>query len=639
MFEVAAALGLSVLTTTCVTPWLRSRAAGLDPAEIFGVSGLLSLGLVGSLTLIVGLAPGGTGAAVAAWPLLAMIGATHRFHKFGSADLRFTLPRKWPGAALLVASALCFIPLVAVLAPSDARDWDTLAYHLAVPKLWLESGQIDYVPGIHQSNFPFVAELVALHGVAWGGQTGGKAFSLAWLVFGAFFVFGSARRRSSEGPAWVAVLAFLSVPVVLWESGTAYIDVPHGLFAGLAVAFAADWLLGGDRDRAWLAGAGLGLAMATKHTGIQVALALILAGAWVSWRAKTPIRSWMGPAVVALAFASPWWLKSWTMTGNPVFPFLYEVFGGRDWDAWRAAIYRHEQKSFGVGSSLGSLGYAVLGLAFQPGRYVNPGQQMGLGFPSGALGMAPLLAAAVGVTIGRPAGYSRFFLSVCLLLLTMWFFLSQQSRYLTIVAVPLVLASVELTGNRAATLAWRTIVAGQVLVTAAALILFQTAGQLPVALGVVSRDQHQARTVGFYVPSQVINRLDGRVKVALYDEVFGFFLDTPYFWANPGHSTLIPYGALEDGTAYAGHMVHLGFTHAYLNLDPNMVGAEFRDRWMQAAGLLPGAAFSSEEREAMRKDLNLWWRFLAADAVRAGRLERVESFGSGPRSILFRFAR
>jgi hypothetical protein len=37
--------------------------------------------------------------------------------------------------------------------------------------------------------------------------------------------------------------------------------------------------------------------------------------------------------------ASPWYFKNWFFTGNPVYPFLYEVFGGQYWDNFRADWY------------------------------------------------------------------------------------------------------------------------------------------------------------------------------------------------------------------------------------------------------------------------------------------------------------
>ena len=37
--------------------------------------------------------------------------------------------------------------------------------------------------------------------------------------------------------------------------------------------------------------------------------------------------------------AAPWYLKNWAFTGNPVYPFLYDLFGGLYWDSFRAEWY------------------------------------------------------------------------------------------------------------------------------------------------------------------------------------------------------------------------------------------------------------------------------------------------------------
>jgi hypothetical protein len=41
----------------------------------------------------------------------------------------------------------------------------------------------------------------------------------------------------------------------------------------------------------------------------------------------------------ALLVALPWYVKNWAFTGNPVYPFLFEVFGGKGWDSFRAEAY------------------------------------------------------------------------------------------------------------------------------------------------------------------------------------------------------------------------------------------------------------------------------------------------------------
>ncbi|MEZ5162187.1 MAG: hypothetical protein R2688_00235 [Fimbriimonadaceae bacterium] len=144
--------------------------------------------------------------------------------------------RKNLGVVALFGLLLLF-PLVASLSPSTTMDWDSIAYHLAVPKMWMQDGQIHKVLNLHHSNFPFSIDNLYIWGLALGGEAGAKAFSFAILVFGVLAVYGTARRcfPDSQFAGLAAGLIFAGSPVVLWESGTAYIDVAHGLYAGLGV--------------------------------------------------------------------------------------------------------------------------------------------------------------------------------------------------------------------------------------------------------------------------------------------------------------------------------------------------------------------------------------------------------------------
>ena len=215
----------------------------------------------------------------------------------------------------------------------------------------------------------------------------------------------------------------------------------------------------------------------------------------------------------------------------------------------------------------------------------------------------------------------------------LWFVLSQQSRYLTSVVVPLAVlaagATVRLTLGKVVAAG----VALQAVYSAAMLYATQSVDQFRVVLGQVDREEYRAATVPFYQPSKAINALPGDAKVALYDEVFGFYLDKPYFWANPGHSTLIPYESTADGHGLVSALISLGFTHVYVNL--TMIDPQFRSRWQAAMGPQP---YTSKERDAMKSDPNLWWRYLFAEAVRTGGARPVATFPEGserPRSVLF----
>jgi hypothetical protein len=51
---------------------------------------------------------------------------------------------------------------------------------------------------------------------------------------------------------------------------------------------------------------------------------------------------------VAAAIASPWWIKNYVHTQNPVYPMAYSVFGGGEWSGDLALLYHEKTQEKGV---------------------------------------------------------------------------------------------------------------------------------------------------------------------------------------------------------------------------------------------------------------------------------------------------
>jgi 4-amino-4-deoxy-L-arabinose transferase-like glycosyltransferase len=595
--------------------------AELDPALRVGLGGMIGLAAIGTMTLFMGLLPDGLRWGIALVGVIVLVGLVALLRSRPTLQM----PRGNQLLFPLVLAVFSLFPLIGVLAPSDANDWDTLSHHLASVKIWIGNGQITDIPFMHQSNFPFAVDNLYIWGHEWGGQTGAKGFAFAFFVLGMIAIFGMTRQRFGSTAAWWAALFFACVPVVLWESGTAYIDVAHGLFAGFGILFGAS-LLSPDHPQPnmWLAAICLGFAAGTKYTGLQTifAVCLVLALACLILRRRGRLISAAAlVAVIALAIASPWYIKNAIWKGNPVYPFFYGQLGGVNWDKRRADVYQNEQRTFGVGREqmagppkasidLGQVGHAVLGLAYQPGRFTNPGQTVGFGDPSSAIGFATIGVFLLLLWRGRPDpadGAALFMIGLSLL---MWFVLSQQSRYIvTLVPVIAVLSGALL----AARGGWKWLtIAAVALQSVLTLYLFKFGpqsrfdSQIRYVTGAMSADEYLAGTP-FYAASKILNELPrDTTKVALYDEVFGWFLRVPYFWANPGHCTLIPYDHMGTGEDYAREMKRMGFTHVYV---AGRSGEAF-----------PYAPLSPEEARTMMDNWEVRWKPLVFDAVSRGLL-------------------
>jgi hypothetical protein len=343
--------------------------------------------------------------------------------------------------------------------------------------------------------------------------------------------------------------------------------------------------------------------------------------------------------IVGMAIGAPWYIKTFALTGNPVFPFFFERFGGKNWDQRRADTYRVEQQAFGAGTpetrhQPAEAGNAVLGLVYQPGRYVNPREDRGLGTPLGAIGVVVVAAGLLWALSGKLTFFESSVLGVVGISMLMWFFLSEQSRYVVPLCVPLAV----LAGGGAMRLKVGQLLSGVIVLQSAySLYLVYTErfiGQADVAFGKVSAEDYQAHSIGFYDPSRQINKLAAGGKVALYDEVFGYLLDVPYIWANPPHSMLIPYDSIHDGATYAEDMKKLGFTDIYISTSRLVKDPEFVKRWIAAMGFTATPTpFSAAERQGLISDWKQAWMVWLADAVRDHRIEVEGTFKQG---ILFK---
>ncbi|MCE9557776.1 MAG: hypothetical protein K8R88_02380 [Armatimonadetes bacterium] len=612
-----------------------------DPLEQWGIGGILGLGSLGFAAFW--LTPPRF-----AWIacLLAIPGIV--------GIIREVLHQKtdwnWLRSPIVLAIAVAgIIATVTALAPPSGLEWDSLAYHFAVPKLWLASGSRDYIPYIHHSNFPAVVDSLFQIGLSLKMETMARGFTMCYWAFGLLAVLGVTRRIFGGLSAKWAGLAYLGVPVLLWEAGTGYVDGAQGLFVAFGglyavlalvfaqeqndtpVAFPAKYLI--------LSGVLLGFAAGSKFTGIAallfVGLLLVLGVSKVVERGRL-LKFSLLAAAIAVAIPLPWMIRNIQNTSNPVYPFFYEKFGGHDWNQWRADIYRDEQQSFGVGRTptgrdLSQAGNSILGIGYQPGKYTNPAPTLGLGVPMTTAGAAVVIAGMLAAIVLRRNRIVNLLLAFIGLNFASWFFLSQQSRYMTGMYVLLAI----LAGAVAAEVQWRRLM-GAILVsqfgyTVACLWVTQTQSQLPVAFGSVGREDYQRATIPFYKYTSAINQEVGSGKIALYDEVFGYLLDVKYFWANPGHCTLIPYDKIQTTDEFIRALKSLGISHVYVNV-ASTVGSE-RERWLQAMQTAP---YSAEETQAMSKDLNLKWKMLLANAIREKRL----TFAVEPKgSLLLRVAK
>ena len=291
---------------------------------------------------------------------------------------------------LAAAPTLAITLLVATVPPgllwrAEAGGYDVLEYHLNVPKEYLEAEQIVFLRHNVYSNMPANAEMLyllamVLRGDVWQAATLAKMLNaaLAILTVAAIWLAG---RQFDRPTGLIAGLMAATCPWLAYLSGVAYVE--NGmLFAGsLAVATLLRWW--SQRHDAdawrWAAATGLliGLACGYKYTALALLAAPVLAVV-----AAMTLLGRQRRAVLLVLFAlcgaitfGPWAAKNFRMTGNPLFPLAYRVFGAKTgvWDDQLAQRWHEGHKPDPENRSLvgrlRALNNAVLG-DVKYGRYL-----------------------------------------------------------------------------------------------------------------------------------------------------------------------------------------------------------------------------------------------------------------------------
>ena len=260
----------------------------------------------------------------------------------------------WERAAVVLAIGLLAVECLLVLAP--AFGGDQTKYQLVYPKLFADAGAFVPTPWSFWGYMQYLVNMLFAAAFVLRGDVLARLVNVAFGVLATFGVFALGRRCFGRTVGVWSALLFFTMPFTATLMVRAWVEFALTLYVALAVVAVLAWRETGVRS--WLAlGAMMGgLAAGTKLMGVLAPALLgvvILATGAARGGFAAALRATVGFGVVAMLVASPCYLRNAAATGNPIFPFGYGIFGGRNWSAEAArglddyyAAYRetHMQK-------------------------------------------------------------------------------------------------------------------------------------------------------------------------------------------------------------------------------------------------------------------------------------------------------
>jgi hypothetical protein len=248
--------------------------------------------------------------------------------------------------------ALGLALLLFLTANSPFSGYDSLVYHMAVPKAYAEAGGIVFLPGNVYSQFPLNAEMLNLMCLLLGSELACKMLIFIQIflsaMLGAVFLwqYTGSRAWAFLSLLWVASL-FLNYEQLI--SG----DIDTYLMFSTLVFFLHLIQCPFQKNSDFvLSGILAGITMGFKYLAIPFVVfpAFFFLLFRTRWNIKR-IFFWAGAALLTL---SPWLLKNILFTGNPIFPFFSSLFTLGHWSPEQLAVFSivHSGSFPSVGSVL-----------------------------------------------------------------------------------------------------------------------------------------------------------------------------------------------------------------------------------------------------------------------------------------------
>jgi hypothetical protein len=241
----------------------------------------------------------------------------------------------------IVLCSLVFLIIISItiLASVPPVSKDALVHHLAVPKLYLEHGGMYEIPFMPFSYYPMNLDLLYIIPLYFGNDIVPKFIHFSFALLTAWLIFNYLRRRINTIYALFGVIFFLSIPIIIKLSITVYVDLGLIFFSTASLLLLFKWIEKGFSLKLLILSASFcGLAMGTKYNGLVTLFLLTFFVPFLYLRYqqdKNPnFLKAAGYGIlflfIAFIFFSPWMIRNYLWTTNPIFPLYNHWFNPQD---------------------------------------------------------------------------------------------------------------------------------------------------------------------------------------------------------------------------------------------------------------------------------------------------------------------
>jgi hypothetical protein len=321
-----------------------------------------------------------------------------------------------PLTLIAILVPLAWYALASLSYPVSA---DALYFHLDLPKIYAAAGYISYIPANLFSASPQTSEMISTAFYSMGLERGAQLFI---MLLAAILVLSVWKRAKDFGGSGIfAILILFTIPIFMGQAVGSKNDYLLWGLSFFAIVKYIQFDQTGRTSLLILSGIGAGMAAGTKAIGLALFGPLTLILLYNVALGKYKLSYLLQFAFLFLIFASPWYVYSWIMAGNPVYPFFDNIFHS----PYSSAMFDEFNKELAIKSvdrNIVNLIFTPLKIIFDPEAY------------DGRLGYGIVLFPALLVFTRKVSHEIKVSIAISIIFYLIWFFGFPFARFILPVA-------------------------------------------------------------------------------------------------------------------------------------------------------------------------------------------------------------
>jgi hypothetical protein len=216
------------------------------------------------------------------------------------------------------------------LTPPISRD--ALIHHLVIPKLWLKNGGFYEIPWAEYSYYPMNINLTYLVCLYFKNDIIPKFIHFGFGLGTGWLIYFYLKEKFGHSWALLGMIIFITTPIVVWLSTSAYIDLGMTFFTTASVLAFIRWRDSEYSQFKWvlISSFCMGIAIGSKYNAL-IAFFIINLMLMLSYVRDTnkqigALKYGIIFFVITALVALPWYLKNYLQTGNPFYPLFNSFF-------------------------------------------------------------------------------------------------------------------------------------------------------------------------------------------------------------------------------------------------------------------------------------------------------------------------